>query len=134
MVRSAAQFVAPCNYPIYFRKKNMKLLIALVGILCISATTFAQQPTIDSTRKKLPLRPINPRNKTYRSIEETKIANPDSVFRLDVSRKSLTEFPQEILNFPNLEILSLDNNKIKQLKLQQRNKKMIKAKKHHNLN
>ena len=40
------------------------------------------------------------------------LANPDSVFQLQLKRKGLNAFPSELSQFPNLQKLDLSKNKI----------------------
>jgi len=47
----------------------------------------------------------------FSSIKEA-LENPQKVYRLDLSKKKLTKFPTEILQFSNLNELILDKNKI----------------------
>jgi Leucine-rich repeat (LRR) protein len=49
--------------------------------------------------------------KGYTSIDEAK-ANPDKVIKLVLSKKKLTEFPEEIRQFKNLQYLDLGKNKL----------------------
>lgn len=50
----------------------------------------------------------------YTSIKQA-MASPDSVIRLKLRRKGLTEIPPEVFNFPNLQELDLGSNKIQNL-------------------
>ena len=45
----------------------------------------------------------------------TALANPDSVFRLDLSRKKLKELPSDLLKFKNLQELKIARNGLKEL-------------------
>lgn len=47
----------------------------------------------------------------------TALANPDSVFRLDLSRKKLKELPSDLLKFKNLQELKISRNSLKELPL-----------------
>ena len=47
----------------------------------------------------------------YKDIDHA-LANPDSVFQLQLKRKGLNAFPSELSQFPNLQKLDLSNNKI----------------------
>ena len=49
--------------------------------------------------------------KMFKSMEVA-LANPDEVYRLDLSKQKLTEVPAEIQKFKNLQELHLDRNKI----------------------
>jgi Leucine-rich repeat (LRR) protein len=50
----------------------------------------------------------------YHSLASA-LKNPDKVFRLNLTKRRLAEFPVEILQFNNLEELDLSKNKIKEL-------------------
>ncbi len=50
----------------------------------------------------------------FDDLEEAKLT-PDVVFRLNLVSKGLTDFPDEILKFPNLSYLDLSNNQINKL-------------------
>ena len=47
----------------------------------------------------------------YKDIDHA-LANPDSVFQLQLKRKGLNTFPSELSQFPNLQKLDLSKNKI----------------------
>ena len=47
----------------------------------------------------------------YKDMDDA-LANPDSVFQLQLKRKGLNAFPSELSQFPNLQKLNLSNNKI----------------------
>jgi Leucine-rich repeat (LRR) protein len=49
--------------------------------------------------------------KEFTSLDEA-LKNPSSVYRLDLSFSGLSEFPREVLQFPNLQSLNLSNNGI----------------------
>lgn len=55
-----------------------------------------------------------PSYKVYKSLSAA-LANPDSVFILDLRGKKLTEFPVEVYKLPHLLVLDLSRNKIKRL-------------------
>ena len=46
------------------------------------------------------------------SLESAAAVHPDSVFQLNLSKKKLREFPQEVLNYKNLTVLNLSKNKL----------------------
>lgn len=48
----------------------------------------------------------------YKSIEATRAANPDSVFRLSLRGKKLNQIPSEVYQFKNLQWLDLSRNRI----------------------
>lgn len=50
----------------------------------------------------------------YSNLEQA-LKEPDKVYNLDLSKKKLTEFPKEILQFKNLRTLDLHKNKIKSI-------------------
>lgn len=47
----------------------------------------------------------------YKDLDHA-LANPDSVFQLQLKRKGLNAFPSELSQFPNLKKLDLSKNKI----------------------
>ena len=47
----------------------------------------------------------------YKDLDHA-LANPDSVFQLQLKRKGLNAFPSELSQFPNLQKLDLSKNKI----------------------
>lgn len=49
--------------------------------------------------------------KVYHSIESA-LRNPKSVYRIDLSKQKLKAFPEELIQFPNLNEVVLDKNKI----------------------
>lgn len=51
----------------------------------------------------------------FKSLEDALLANPDSVYRLDLSKTKLTEIPTEIYRFKNLQELNLSKNKLTSL-------------------
>jgi len=50
----------------------------------------------------------------YHSLSEANL-NPDFVFVLDLSKQKLSEFPKDIFNYKNLNVLILAKNKISKL-------------------
>lgn len=56
--------------------------------------------------------PYDPENKVTSYELKEALRNPEGVCRLDLSGKGLTEFPKEILKFPNLKRLILNNNQL----------------------
>ena len=52
--------------------------------------------------------------KGYTSIDEAKL-NPDKVIKLVLIKKKLTDVPEEIRQFKNLQYLDLSKNKLKKL-------------------
>lgn len=53
--------------------------------------------------------------KIYYSLDEALAANPDSVYRLDLSKNRLTIVPETIYRFKNLQELNLSQNKLTSL-------------------
>ena len=70
-------------------------------LLLVSATGYAQ--VLDSAQLAQAY--------VFRSIEEA-LTKPDSVYVLQIRRKRLTQFPEEIFTFKNLNKLDLSRNKI----------------------
>lgn len=68
-----------------------------LGILLISNSSYSQ------------------RDRMYTSLEDALTVSPDSVFRLDLSKNKLTELPEEIFQFKNLQELYLSKNKLDNL-------------------
>ena len=52
---------------------------------------------------------------TWYTLEEARLVNPDSVFRLDLSRSKLREIPNEIYQYHNVRELNLAQNKLQNL-------------------
>lgn len=52
--------------------------------------------------------------RNFRSLVEAKL-QPDSVFKLDLSRQKRKEVPEEIRSFKNIQVLKLTRNKLKEL-------------------
>jgi len=48
----------------------------------------------------------------YKSLDAA-LANPNQVYQLQLRREGFTEFPKELIEFPNLRALDLSKNKIK---------------------
>ena len=68
----------------------------LILILFISSSSFSQEI----------------KERDYMSIEEARVNHPDSVFAIRMIKMKLTDFPEEILNYPNLRALDLTKNKL----------------------
>ncbi len=75
----------------------MKLLFALISLLFLTIS-FSQKTT----------------EKVYK-WEEVKLANPDTVYNLSLSKMKLTELPASLWRFKNLRKLYLDKNKLSAL-------------------
>ena len=58
---------------------------------------------------------ISQKDYLFESLEEARTVHPDSVYRLDLSRNQLKEFPLEVLKFKNLRELDLSKNKLTEL-------------------
>ncbi len=82
----------------------MRLFLAFVGMLLIGAaanTACAQILTgfaLDTCRE-------------YTSLE-TALANKDQVVKLNLRKHKLKEIPEDITQFPNLQVLNLSKNKL----------------------
>jgi len=82
-------------------KKPFKRIVHFLLLVSISNTGNAQ--VLDSTQLA--------HAHVFRSIEEALI-KPDSVYVLQIRRQRLTQFPEEIFTFRNLNKLDLSRNKI----------------------
>lgn len=83
----------------------MRLKFAI--FLCLGLMVFAVPQAIAQPDYELT-------GTLYTSLKDA-MASPDSVTRLKLRRKGLTEIPPEIFNFPNLQELDLGSNKIQSL-------------------
>lgn len=83
-----------------------KVGILLLFCLAFSSGNVNAQALLDSLT--LSQQPI------FKGIYTTS-AKPDSVFRLDLSRKKLKELPVELLKFKNLQELKISRNGLKEL-------------------
>ena len=84
--------------------KNWFLLL-LFSITALTHTKGQDQELPGYTR---------PSYKVYKSLSAA-LANPDSVFILDLRGKKLTEFPEAVYKLPHLLVLDISRNKIKTL-------------------
>ncbi len=78
-----------------------------VLVMCVCAngsSIFAQEASLLDSAALI-------QKKEFTSLDEA-LKNPSSVYRLDLSYSGLSEFPREILQFPNLQSLNLSNNGI----------------------
>jgi Leucine-rich repeat (LRR) protein len=57
---------------------------------------------------------LNDTTYVYHSLASA-LEKPDKVFRLNLSKKQLKDFPQEVFQFKNLQELDISKNKIKEL-------------------
>ena len=79
----------------------LRIFCALILIITSLAPAFAQR--LDSAQLS--------KVRVHYSLEEA-LKNPDSVYILVLKREKLTEFPEEIFQFRNLQKLDLSRNKI----------------------
>lgn len=89
-----------------FAVVKTKVLILLLSCLAVNCSNMSAQSLLDSLT--LSQQPV------FKGIY-TAMANPDSVFRLDLSRKKLKELPQDLLKFKNLQELKISRNSLKEL-------------------
>ena len=71
--------------------------IFLIAILLLTSYSFGQK------------------NRIFTNLEETLLVSPDSIYRLDLSKKKLNTLPEEIKKFKNLQELNLSKNKLTDL-------------------
>ncbi len=83
----------------------MKNLLYLL-LMCCPLLAVAQQDSWDDDTLDA--------QKVYKSMQEA-LQHPDSVFRLDLSRKKLKEFPVEVFQLKELRELNLGRNDIEQI-------------------
>jgi Leucine-rich repeat (LRR) protein len=83
-----------------------KVLILLLFLIAIIHSSVNAQPVLDSLT--LSQQPI------FKGISSA-LSNPDSVFRLDLSKKKLKALPQDLLKFKNLQELKISRNGLKEL-------------------
>lgn len=79
------------------------ILVSLICVLFLNIDTFAQ-------KKKANKDPL-----MIKSIEEALKMNPLEVYKLDLSKQKLNNFPIEILSFKNLIYLDISKNRITKL-------------------
>ena len=79
----------------------MKILVLIIVISCQFQVVSAQNAW----------GPKNDTNRVWTNLDSA-IAHPLEVVSLDLSKSKLTEFPKEIFQFKNLEVLNLGRNKI----------------------
>lgn len=58
---------------------------------------------------------IGQKDKMFSNLEEALQVNPDSVYRLDLSKQKLDKVPEELVKFKNLQQLDLSKNKLTEL-------------------
>jgi Leucine-rich repeat (LRR) protein len=81
-----------------------KYKIVLVFIFCVLSSQSIGQTLLDSLSLK--------NQKTFRSLAAA-FVEPDSVFKLDLSKQKLKEIPEEIRKFKNLQVLNLSRNRLR---------------------
>lgn len=86
---------------IFFKNDCKKWIILCLISYVFSSPSMAQVDVADSLF-------------IYTNLEQA-LKEPDKVYNLDLSKKKLTEFPKEILQFKNLRTLDLHKNKIKSI-------------------
>lgn len=89
----------------YIRMVKKSVLPLVAAIIFMSAYVQAQALLEPEELKAA---------KTYNSLQEA-LAKPDSVIKLNLNKKKLTEIPAEVFSFPNLQLLNISRNKIKQI-------------------
>jgi Leucine-rich repeat (LRR) protein len=83
------------------------ILAALLFVcFCVSSAYSQTVPLMDS----LTLDTVH----TFTNLAEA-LKNPDKVYKLDLRKKKLKEFPREIFQFKNLQYLDLSKNSIKEI-------------------
>lgn len=83
-------------------------LLLLTGmLLALPPFVFAQE-TIEGPAY------VRPDYKVYKSLSAA-LANPDSVYILDLKGKNLKEIPPGVFSLPNLQVLDLSRNKIREV-------------------
>lgn len=86
----------------------MKLRLLFVFILMCSFSVFVPAQEMENQYIK-----VIP-DRIYTSIEQA-LSNPDSVFRLDLSRKNLKIFPHQVFQLKNLYELNISRNRLKEI-------------------
>lgn len=81
--------------------------------LNLFASLIILSPLWVSAQKKS--KKIAPEPGTFTSLEDAMKADPTKVFKLDLTKKKLKVFPQEIFTFKNLMQLNLSKNKLTEL-------------------
>ncbi|MBL7941309.1 MAG: leucine-rich repeat domain-containing protein [Flavobacteriales bacterium] len=82
-------------------KTTFRLIAGTLALFCIALTSEAQL----LSEEELKTQPV------FTSLESA-MANPTAVYRLDLTKQKLKDFPPEILGFTNLNELVLDKNKL----------------------
>jgi leucine-rich repeat protein SHOC2 len=81
--------------------------------ICLAAILFIFSPQWVSAQKKG--KKVVQEPGSYTSLEDALKADPMKVFKLDLTKKKLKVFPQEIFVFKNLMQLNISNNKLTEL-------------------
>lgn len=82
----------------------IKHITAFLIALIITGSALSQPDAADSSAIK----------KVYKSLDAA-LLNPAVVYRLDLSKQKLSEFPEEIFALTNLQELTLDKNRLKSI-------------------
>lgn len=83
-----------------------KYKIVLVFIFCVLSGQSIGQTLLDTLALK--------NQKTFKSLAAASV-EPDSVFKLDLSRQKLKEIPEEIRKFKSLQFLNLSRNRLREV-------------------
>jgi hypothetical protein len=90
------------------------LLVSLITLVysCGQEQTILNDATLSS-------------KKEWQSIDELKSANVDSVYKINLSGKDLTQVPKDIWKFKKVQILNLSNNSIQEIPAEIKNLKNL---------
>jgi Leucine-rich repeat (LRR) protein len=91
--------------------RSFFLTILTVHLILISSDIKAQE---HEEEEEIEILYTRPDFRIYKSITGA-LAQPDSVFILDLKGKQLKEFPEQVLQLPNLLVLDLSKNKLKSI-------------------
>src|SRR4051812_37346887 len=85
-------------------RRKMRLFLIAFLFFTVTVKSFAQEgtPILDDS------------SYIYRSLKDAS-ANPEKVFRLNLSKSKLDTFPPEIFAFKNLTELDLSKNKMEEI-------------------
>jgi Leucine-rich repeat (LRR) protein len=89
--------------------KNQKLFIILLISISAGILLFGSKQVSAQKNKK------QSEPGSFTSLSDAVNADPLTVIKLDLTKKKLREFPQEVLKFKNLQQLNLSNNKLKSI-------------------
>jgi Leucine-rich repeat (LRR) protein len=87
-------------------KYNKITSLGRLGLYMILIAGFFQT-AVAQKKNKEPLE-----NGSFNSLEEALSADPATVYKLNLSKKKIKEFPADIFRFSNLQQLDLSNNKL----------------------